>query len=97
MKPSLIVFEKSAEIKQIVANNNALNPRVFGSIARGEDNSDSDIDLIIDPIAEKTTFLDIENIQEQVALLTGFDVDVVTPMGIKKSMLEKILLEATPL
>lgn len=37
------------EIRAIVEANRATNPRVFGSVARGEDTPHSDLDLLVDP------------------------------------------------
>ena len=39
--------ERRAEILQIAAAHGAFNVRVFGSVARGEETPDSDIDLLI--------------------------------------------------
>jgi predicted nucleotidyltransferase len=33
----------------------ATNPRVFGSVARGEGSEASDLDLLVDPIDGRTT------------------------------------------
>ena len=36
------------EILRLAGNNGATNVRVFGSLARGEDRSGSDVDLVVD-------------------------------------------------
>lgn len=35
-------------IRAIVAHYGGVNPRVFGSVARGEDTEDSDLDILVD-------------------------------------------------
>jgi|SRR5579884_38759 len=37
------------QIRAIVEANRATNPRVFGSVARGEEGADSDLGLLVDP------------------------------------------------
>jgi uncharacterized protein len=40
-----LLHEKRAEILRLAAKHRALNVRVFGSVARGEAGSDSDVDF----------------------------------------------------
>lgn len=56
MKPSLALQLHRAEIRQIVASHRAQNPRVFGLGLRGEDDTDSDLDLLVDPLQGATVF-----------------------------------------
>jgi predicted nucleotidyltransferase len=39
----------SAAIRRVVEGYHARNPRVFGSVAHGDDNTDSDIDILVEP------------------------------------------------
>ena len=39
-------------MRQIVLQHHALNVRVFGSVLRGEDTDDSDLDLLVEPTPE---------------------------------------------
>ncbi|MEV7974345.1 nucleotidyltransferase family protein [Cellulomonas sp. NPDC089187] len=43
-----VLRDKRDEIVRIAAENGAHNVRVFGSVARGEDDADSDIDFLVD-------------------------------------------------
>lgn len=45
-----------AAIRPIVEAHRALNARVFGSVVRGDDTDDSDLDILIDPTPETTLF-----------------------------------------
>jgi predicted nucleotidyltransferase len=50
---------------------------VFGSVARGDDRPDSDLDLLVDLAAEATP-VDAVELQEELAAALGCAVDVVT-------------------
>lgn len=43
-----LLKEKRDEIVRIAAQHGAYNLRVFGSVARGEANADSDVDFLIE-------------------------------------------------
>jgi predicted nucleotidyltransferase len=51
-----VITSKRDEIKQLAANYGAHNVRVFGSIARGEARSDSDVDLLVDLESDRSLF-----------------------------------------
>lgn len=82
------------EIRAIVKANRATNPRVFGSVARGEDTAHSDLDLLVDPGRGMTLF-DQARIIGALEELLG--VDVVTS-GVGSDRLRATgLAEAVPL
>jgi predicted nucleotidyltransferase len=64
-------------VRAIVAAHRAANPRVFGSVARGEDTEQSDVDILVDPNTRMRPF-DIGGIQYGVSELLGVHVDIVT-------------------
>ena len=89
--------ERRAEILQIAAAHGAFNVRVFGSVARGEETPDSDIDLLIDYDANKTTpwfpgglLIDLQD-------LLGRKVDILTEKSISSLIREQVMSEAQPL
>jgi predicted nucleotidyltransferase len=47
MKIEELLKDKREEILQIATKHGAYNVRIFGSVARGEANEDSDIDFLI--------------------------------------------------
>jgi hypothetical protein len=47
--------EKREQVLAVAAKHGAFNVRVFGSVARGEDTPESDIDFLIDYDPEKVT------------------------------------------
>lgn len=95
MRPSVALNEHRAEIRQIVETNRAANPRVFGSVLRGEDTDDSDLDLLVDTMPN-TSLLDIGIIQDALVRLLGVNVDVLTPKGLPESFRAMVIAEAVP-
>jgi hypothetical protein len=72
------------------------NPRVFGSVARGEDREDSDLDILVDP-APRASLLSMEILQSRLASATGVKIDLRTPEEIHHKFRGKVLAEATSL
>lgn len=69
--------------------------RDFGSVARGESTSDSDIDLLVHPAADSSIF-DLAGFMAEAESLLGARVDVVSDRGTGPAM-GRILAEALPL
>jgi hypothetical protein len=69
------------------------NPRVFGSVLRGEDQEDSDLDLLVDP-APRTSLLDLAGLQIEIEAQTGVKVDLLTPKCLPLKLRQKVLEEA---
>jgi predicted nucleotidyltransferase len=95
MKPSLALSEHRDAIRQIVVRHRASNPRVFGSVAHGDDSDDSDLDLLVDPSPE-TSLLDLAGIQVEIEALLGMSVDVVTPGFLSEKFRNQVLIDAQP-
>ncbi len=83
-------------MRLVVHAHRATNPRVFGSVVRGEDTDVSDIDLLVDPTAE-TTLFDIGAMRHELLALLGVPVDVVTPNALPMEFRDRVLAEAVPL
>ncbi|MEL6553645.1 MAG: nucleotidyltransferase family protein [Cyanobacteria bacterium J06621_11] len=89
--------EKRTEILAITSQHGAFNVRVFGSVARGEETAESDIDFLIDYDAEKTTpwfpgglLMDWQDLLDR-------KVDILTEQGISSLIREQVLSEAKPI
>jgi uncharacterized protein len=96
MKLSERVERYRASIRQVVEANKGANPRVFGSVARGDDTEESDLDLLVESEPGMTLF-NIGAIRHEVATLIGAPVDVVTLGSIPPAKRSRILAEAKPL
>lgn len=80
----------------MVAARKALNPRVFGSVARGEDNEDSDIDILVDALPD-ATLLDLGGLQYDLQEMLGVRVDLSTPAELHRRIRDRVLAEARPI
>jgi uncharacterized protein len=89
--------EKRAEILQIAANHGAFNVRVFGSVVRGEETPESDIDFLIDYDPQKTTPWFPGGLLMDWQDLLGRKVDVLTEYGVSPLIREQVFSEAKPL
>jgi hypothetical protein len=72
------------------------NPRVFGSVLHGNDNEDSDLDLLVDPGPE-TSLMDMVRVQEELEEATGVKVDLRTPGDLHPRFRDEALAEAASL
>jgi len=95
MRPSVALQTYREQIKIIVLAHRASNVRVFGSVIRGEDTDDSDLDLLVEPTPE-TSLMDIGAIRHELKSLLGVNVDVLTPNALPDSFREKVLTESVP-
>lgn len=95
MRPSQALQTHREAVRQIVLQHHARNVRVFGSVLRGEDTDDSDLDLLVEPTPE-TTLMDIGAIRYELRKLLGIPVDVLTPKALPDSFREQVLAEAVP-
>jgi len=68
--------------------------RIFGSVARGEDTLESDIDLLIDYDIEKTTPWFPVGLIRDLETLLQTKVDVVTVEGLKSRIRDQVLQES---
>lgn len=96
MKPSEALSKKRNEIRFIIESHHAFNARIFGSVAKGEDNDQSDLDILIDPGPE-TTMFDIGAIRRKLKALLGVTVDVLTPNALPENFREEVLVSSIPL
>lgn len=84
------------KILEITDRNGALNVRLFGSRVKGTATSASDLDLLVD-LAPGRDLFDLIGMKQEIEVLTGMKVDVVTERSLSKHLREKILGEARPL
>jgi predicted nucleotidyltransferase len=93
MKPSELLNAHRSEICRMVEQNHVRNPRVFGSVLRGEDAEGSDLDLLVDPLPG-TTLLNLGALQVDLEQLLGVPVDVLTPGDLPPKFRDVVLREA---
>lgn len=91
-----ILQSKRTEILALAAKHGASNVRLFGSVVRGEDREDSDVDFLVD-MQETCSLFDLIGLQQDIEKAIGRKVDVLTANGINRYLKDRILHEAAPL
>ena len=81
---------------RLAADCGARNVRVFGSMARGEADSQSDVDLLVD-LEPGRSLLDLARLQRKLEELLTVKVDVVSARGLRDRVRETVLRDALPL
>jgi predicted nucleotidyltransferase len=92
MKPSEVLPLHREKIRQLVLEAGMANPRVFGSVARGEDNEESDLDILVDA-GPGISLLTMVHVQQQLQDATGVKIDLRTPGDLHPRFREKVLAE----
>lgn len=90
------IIDKREELLAMMRRHGASNPRIFGSVARGEDSPDSDLDLLVEMEADRS-LLDLISLQQEIELSLARRVDVLTPRSLNRHIRDQILAEARPL
>jgi predicted nucleotidyltransferase len=89
-------LEKKAEIIRLAEMRGCRNVRVFGSVARGESDSQSDVDFLVD-LDPGRTISDLGGLLMDLQDALGAPVDVVTERGLRPRVRGRILAEAVVL
>lgn len=89
-------MESREEILRIAAKHGARNVRIFGSMARGEADEASDIDMLVHLDVGRSLF-DLGGLLMDLQELLGRKVDVVTEKGLRARIRDRVLREAVPL
>ncbi|MCS4143802.1 hypothetical protein GGP53_000735 [Salinibacter ruber] len=81
---------------QLAREHGAYDVRLFGSVARGEDRPDSDLDLLV-RMEDGRSLLDHVALEQDLEDLLGRDVDVVTEASLHPGLRDRVLREAVSL
>jgi predicted nucleotidyltransferase len=95
-RKQIVLRANREQILQIAARFGIQRVRVFGSVARGTDDEQSDVDFLVE-LAPDRSLLDLGGFLYEMRSLLGTDVDVVTEKGIRKRIRERVLAEAVDL
>lgn len=96
VKLDQVVLPNRERILQTAARYGAHSVRVIGSVARRQDDADSDIDFLVDMEPGRSLF-DLGGLLMELEQLLNTKVDVVTDKGLKERIRERVLNEALPL
>jgi len=86
---------KRGAVREATSRFRTANPRVFGSALHGTDQDGSDLDLLVDALPGATLF-DLGGLQEELELLLGIRVDLLTPADLPPTFRASVLAEAQP-
>lgn len=91
-----LVEDHRDEIKAIVARHHGRSVAVFGSVARGDEQPDSDIDFLVE-LTPDARPIEILAIGAELEDALGVRVDVGTPALLRECVRDEVLAEAVSL
>ena len=95
LTPSEALRDGRPMIRELALRHRTTNPRVFGSVLTGQDGTDSDLDLLVEPMPE-TTLFDLGGLQDALEEVLGIPVDVKTPLDLPPHIRARVLDQAEP-
>lgn len=84
------------EIIAVIERYGGRNAHVFGSLARGDATTESDLDLLVD-LPPTTGILTLGRIARDIEAIIGVDTDVVPTASLRAEIRDRVLAEAIPL
>ena len=90
------LFGQRRKVRDIIARHGMSNVRVFGSVARGEDTVESDVDLLVD-VAPGVGLVGLARCERDLEALLGVSVDLVPADDLKPGVAASAHSEARPL
>ncbi|WP_217191314.1 nucleotidyltransferase family protein [Pseudomonas shirazica] len=78
MRPTDAIRGKEGDIRRLIETYGFTEPKLFGSVARGDDHEGSDLDLLatIPPaMAGRITLFDIAELEDELQAMVGVPVD----------------------
>ena len=92
-----ISLEKNRDrVREVLGRFGMANPRIFGSVARGEDNDASDLDILVDTPAG-TSLYDLAAVEIELEAILGCKVEVVTKGFVATDIAERAEADLLPI
>lgn len=91
-----ILKEKREDVLEVAQKHGVTSLRVFGSVARGDESAESDIDLLVTTGPRVSAWFPAGLILDLEALL-GRHIDIVTESGLNPLLRDEVLNEAVAL
>lgn len=91
-----LLRRQKGRIERLARRYGARNVLIFGSVARGEDDADSDVDLLVE-LEPGRSLLDLAGLKLALEQILGRPVDVVTKRGLRDRLRQRVLAEAVAL
>lgn len=83
-------------IAELIGAHNGRNPRVFGSVATGQDRDHSDIDLLVDFPAPPSLYA-LARLERELSKAVGYTVEVTPASNLPPHIRPQVELESVPL
>ncbi len=90
------IKKRKKEILALAAKYGASDVRIFGSVARGQANADSDVDFLVN-LEQGRSLFDLGGLLMDLQSLLHRKVDVVTEKGLHWYIRDRVLKEAKPI
>lgn len=94
MRPSEALALHRDKVVEIIARYPVTNPRVFGSVARGEDVEGSDLDLLVEQTGS-LSFFDLFRLEEELSSILDCPVEIGTKL--KSDAVQRAARDVQPL
>ena len=96
MKPSVSMARHGIQVRQILDRFRMRNPRVFGSVARGDDIEGSDLDILVEAPPGATLY-DLARAELELEQVLGCKVEVLTRASLAPDIAENVEADLTPI
>ncbi|MDP9026587.1 MAG: helix-turn-helix domain-containing protein [Actinomycetota bacterium] len=90
------IDQNRTRLQRALGKLGASNIRLFGSVARGDDGPESDVDLLVD-IESRVGLFALGKMRSEAERILGTTVDVVPANSLKPDVVDRVLAEAIPL
>ncbi len=87
------IHQKRDEVLEVASRHGVTSIRVFGSVARGDDTADSDVDFLVTTGPTVSSWFPAGLVLDLEQLL-GRHIDIVTETGLNPLLREQVLTEA---
>lgn len=89
--------QSAVRIDEVLSRYGATNPRIFGSVALGEANAESDLDLVVDlTLGQGNELLRVAGFTEELSEFLHVRLDVVTGTLLRQKVSAAALADAVP-
>jgi len=95
VRPSVALASHRREVIDVIVRHHGTAAMVFGSVARGDDTPESDLDLIV-TLPEGADLLDVMDLADEIESITGVRVDIASGRS-RGPVMDRARREAVPL
>ncbi len=96
MRPSEALTKHRDEVLAIIACYPVANPRIFGSVSRGEDKEGSDVDILVDDLVLMSTF-ELADLEMALEAVLNARVDVRLEDELDRGIANRVASDLRPL